>query len=284
MPREVLRLQIQRVKSNPFTTILLFVIALIVIYDGIQYAHVLKSIAYLAAMWLCTYVIDLYTMWSPPQYEIIVRQPKREGLIVILCIILGFLFFYLRYFAPFQWASLNGFVKLSIAVLIAFVYPIAFVIIFLALGYKLKELGIRLKNTLVALPVIVIVSMTALLVAPSGFTINDIMAETGGIWGALFEGFILAALSEEFWRFIVQTRFGAMFSNKGMGWIVASVVWALMHVPTRVGQFPTVSAAILESLAIVPIGLMWGYMTHRTKSILPSILAHGTNVWGLQNI
>jgi membrane protease YdiL (CAAX protease family) len=284
MPLEVLRLQIRRLKSNPVTTILLLLVASVVVYDGIQYAHVLKSIAYLAAMWLCTYIIDLYTTWSPPQYEIVVRQTKREGIYVILCIILGFLFFYLRFFAPFQWEALSGFVKLGIAVLIAFVYPIAFVIIFLALGYKPKELGIRLKNTLVALPVILIVSMTAFLAAPGEFTFNDIMAESGGILGALFEGFILAALSEEIWRFIVQTRFGAMFSNKSMGWIVASVVWALMHVPTRVGQFPTVTAAIMESLAIVPIGLMWGYMTHRTKSILPSILAHGTNVWGLQNI
>src|SRR5579872_284092 len=139
MPLEVLRLQIRRLKSNPVTTILLLLVASVVVYDGIQYAHVLKSIAYLAAMWLCTYVIDLYTTWSPPQYEIVVRQPKREGIYVILCIILGFLFFYLRFFAPFQWEALSGFVKLGIAVLIAFVYPIAFVIIFLALGYKPKE-------------------------------------------------------------------------------------------------------------------------------------------------
>lgn len=284
MLRNVLRSQIQRLKENPVTAILLFVVALITVYDGVHNDHVLKSIAYLFAMWLCSYVVDLYTTWSPPQYEIVVHQPKRESIYVILCIILGFLFFYLRFFAPFQWESLNGLVKLSIAILIAFVYPIAFAVIFLALGYKPKELGVRLKNTLVALPVIIIVSLAAYLVAPAEFTFNDIMAESGGIWGALFEGFILAALSEEFWRFIVQTRLGAWFSNKSLGWVVASIVWALLHVPTRVGQFPTAFAAVTECMAIVPIGLMWGYMTHRTKSILPSILAHGTNVWGLQNI
>ncbi|HET7152740.1 MAG TPA: CPBP family glutamic-type intramembrane protease, partial [Candidatus Kapabacteria bacterium] len=233
MPLKVLRLQVQRLRSNPITAILLVLVTLVVVYDGFQNAHVLKSIAYLGAMWLCSYVIDLYTTWSPPEYEIVVRQPKRESLYVVLCILLGFLFFYLRYFAPFQWESLNGFVKLAIAPLIAFIYPIAFVIIFLALGYKPKELGIRLKNTLIALPVILIVSMTAFLVAPGELTFNDIMAESGGILGALYEGFILAALSEEIWRFVVQTRFGAMFSNKGIGWIIASIIWALMHVPAR---------------------------------------------------
>jgi membrane protease YdiL (CAAX protease family) len=28
---------------------------------------------------------------------------------------------------------------------------------------------------------------------------------------------------------------------------------------------------------------MWSYMILRTKSIMPSILVHGSNLWGLQN-
>jgi len=31
------------------------------------------------------------------------------------------------------------------------------------------------------------------------------------------------------------------------------------------------------------MGLLWGYMTHRTKSLLPAVLVHGFNLWGLHN-
>jgi hypothetical protein len=39
----------------------------------------------------------------------------------------------------------------------------------------------------------------------------------------------------------------------------------------------------MSSVRIIPIGLMCGYLTHRTKSIIPSVLVHGSNFWGLQN-
>jgi membrane protease YdiL (CAAX protease family) len=35
---------------------------------------------------------------------------------------------------------------------------------------------------------------------------------------------------------------------------------------------------------IVPLGLLWGYLMHRTRSLLPSTLLHATNIWGLQNL
>jgi membrane protease YdiL (CAAX protease family) len=34
---------------------------------------------------------------------------------------------------------------------------------------------------------------------------------------------------------------------------------------------------------MMPIGFLWGYLTHRTKSLLPAVLVHGLNFWGLQN-
>jgi membrane protease YdiL (CAAX protease family) len=39
----------------------------------------------------------------------------------------------------------------------------------------------------------------------------------------------------------------------------------------------------LSSIRIIPIGLVWGYLTHRTKSFVPATLVHGANFWGLQN-
>ena len=37
-------------------------------------------------------------------------------------------------------------------------------------------------------------------------------------------------------------------------------------------------------LDIVPLGLLWGYLTHRTGSLVPAVLLHLTNFWGLQNL
>jgi membrane protease YdiL (CAAX protease family) len=34
----------------------------------------------------------------------------------------------------------------------------------------------------------------------------------------------------------------------------------------------------------MPLGFLWGYITHRTKSLFPSIVIHALNLWGLQNL
>ncbi len=109
------------------------------------------------------------------------------------------------------------------------------------------------------------------------------MSEGGGIVGALRTGFIVAALSEEFFRVIGQTRLGALLHNVGMGWFLTTLIWALMHPPKWYGDDRNLTEAMLGSIRIIPLGLVWGYLTHRTKSILPAILVHGTNVWGVQN-
>jgi len=107
--------------------------------------------------------------------------------------------------------------------------------------------------------------------------------EGGGIFGALFSGFILAGLSEEFFRAVGQTRLGVYINNKGLGWFIITVIWALMHAPKWYSEDRHLTEAILGSIRIIPIGLMWGYITHRTKSFLPAVIVHGTNFWGLQN-
>jgi membrane protease YdiL (CAAX protease family) len=62
------------------------------------------------------------------------------------------------------------------------------------------------------------------------------------------------------------------------------LIWSVMHLPKWIGDGGgTLFDGLMGSLHIVPLGLMWGYITHRTKSIFPAILAHGMNVWGLQN-
>jgi membrane protease YdiL (CAAX protease family) len=85
---------------------------------------------------------------------------------------------------------------------------------------------------------------------------------------------------------LLQTRLGILFHHKGMGFVVATLVWVCIHIPnsyphTQEGAFPLLFFIKLATL--IPHGLLWGYMTHRTKSLLPAVLVHGLNFWGLQN-
>ncbi|GBL35552.1 hypothetical protein EMGBS15_11470 [Filimonas sp.] len=93
----------------------------------------------------------------------------------------------------------------------------------------------------------------------------------------------MAGLSEEFFRVVGQTRLGVWTRSKGMGWFLTTFIWAFMHAPKWYGDGHDLTEAILGFLRIIPLGLMWGYLTPRTKSLLPSVIVHGMNIWGLQN-
>jgi Type II CAAX prenyl endopeptidase Rce1-like len=57
----------------------------------------------------------------------------------------------------------------------------------------------------------------------------------------------------------------------------------LLRRPVDYSQSHSTVEAMLGVINIVPLGLLWGYLTHRTGSFLPSMLLHGLNFWGLQN-
>jgi membrane protease YdiL (CAAX protease family) len=153
----------------------------------------------------------------------------------------------------------------------------------LLLKYKPGDLGLRLQGLIAIIPVIIISAVANRLICPTRLTWDSVVSESGGIIGALYTGFILAGLSEEFFRAIGQTRIGALINNKGIAWFSITVLWAFMHLPKWYGEEHNIEEATLGAIRIIPIGLMWGYMTHRTKSFMPAVIIHGTNFWGLQN-
>ena len=81
----------------------------------------------------------------------------------------------------------------------------------------------------------------------------------------------------------LQTRVGAYLRNPAVGWFFATLVWAFLHSPKWYADGGDLYEALMGAVRIVPLGLMWGYITYRTKSLLPATLVHGLNVWGLQN-
>lgn len=91
----------------------------------------------------------------------------------------------------------------------------------------------------------------------------------------------MAGLPEEFVRMLIQTRYAAVVKNDASGWLAASILWSLLHIPRFYYDGHDLEDALLNSIFILPLGLLLGYMIHRTKCIVPAVIVHATNLWGL---
>ena len=234
-------------------------------------------------MWLFSLIIDLYIKTKEFSDYLTVKNPSRELIYFFICFCLGTLFLILRFSGIVDWQTLNPLVRLAIIPLICFTFPIALAIILLCLKYRPKELGLKWQGVLLVIPLILISFLINQFIFPNSLTLDLVLKESGGFLPMLFSGFVVAGLSEEFFRVIGQTRMAAVFKNAGWGWLLTTTLWAFMHAPKWYSDDHDLMEAIIGSVRIIPLGLMWGYLTYRTKSIWPSIIIHGTNYWGLQN-
>jgi len=231
---------------------------------------------------LCAFIIDLLAQLFPTQWEFPVRRPEREATLVVGIEVLAVVLMILL-FVVFRLNTLPVAWKIASIPAMAIIFPIALPLVLLWWKYKPAELGIRFNAmSWVFLPVLLITAGTAYVVAPDEFTLSKILASEGVV-GALITGLITAGLSEEFVRMALQTRVGAYLRNPAVGWFLATLVWAFLHAPNWYAQSGDMYEALMGAVRIVPLGLMWGYITYRTKSLLPATLVHGLNVWGLQN-
>jgi membrane protease YdiL (CAAX protease family) len=161
------------------------------------------------------------------------------------------------------------------------------------LKYHLRDLGFRLAGLRCVLPVLICTAGFAA-IPVCGFDPDRLQAWWGRCWSFLISygggslglgvlhSFLFPALSEEFLRMSWQTRLGAALNNSAVAWFGTACVWSALHIPSfqSDGWWRT-----LQGVAeMVPIGLLWGYILHRTRSLLPSALLHATNIWGLQAI
>ncbi len=291
MIAQALSAQAGKIKNNKLVFALMVVVSITVIcfaihHDaGAGHKALVQSVAYLFAMWLCSVCIDMYAAWKPTKYTLAVRQPVQEAIVATSFFLLGGIGLLVRFMNDAAWGHMSIAQRLPPAIaILGLMYPVGITIYLLVKRYRLGDLGIRLTGFVPAIVVLGVTAGASLLAAPGHITWNAILQEAGGsVVGALVMGFVTAGLTEELWRMILQTRLGAAMKNTGMGWFVASLLWALLHGPKWWSENHDLSETILSCLRIVPLGLMWGYLTHRTKSILPSILIHGLNVWGLQN-
>jgi membrane protease YdiL (CAAX protease family) len=253
-----------------------------VFHLAVRHGEVTKALVYLGAMLLCAFVVDLFALWFPTALEFPVRRPKREAALVVgielLAIVLAVLLF-----VVFTLSELPVGWRIASLPAMAIIFPVALPLVLLWWRYTPAELGLRINAmSWVFLPVLLITMGTAYLAAPDEFTLGRLIASEG-VLGALLTGFITAGLSEEFVRLALQTRVGAYLRNPAVGWFFATLIWAFLHSPNWYAKGGDLYEALMGAVRIMPLGLMWGYITYRTKSLVPATLVHGMNVWGLQN-
>jgi membrane protease YdiL (CAAX protease family) len=151
--------------------------------------------------------------------------------------------------------------------------------------YKILELGLRTRPLVYLLTGLIIWGLTGLFAFVfnrSGILWESAYEEIGAI-GLIMQGIIGAALVEEFSRFVIQSRFEKIYKTLGVNILFATIIWAFMHFPVSYYNSKNASGTIIYCIQIIPIGFVWGYLTKRTKSILPSVFVHGLNLWGFQN-
>jgi len=278
-------IHLNMVKKHSVLSALLAILCIFVLFNFNKEGHLVHGLGYLAAMWVCAFIVDTWMQIFPSKApEILVKDPKKESFFFALFTLLGVAFLVIRFMIIKDWTTVNHLVKLSLIPLLLFIFPIAIAVYLLIKKYSRKQLGLRFDRSLfVSLPVAAVTGLTTWLVAPDNIHWKE-MIHSEGIWAFLYEGFIAVALCEEFWRFVGQTRLGVLLKNAPWALFITVTFWALMHTPKwYYDGNGDLYGALCGSVRIIPLGLMWSYMIHRTRSIMPSILVHATNLWGLQN-
>ncbi len=179
------------------------------------------------------------------------------------------------------------FIKLPvIAGVFLFTFPLGILIYLLFKKYSLKQLGF-ITNPLIYLFLGVIIwgltGLFAYVFNEKGIIWSAGLKELNGFLGLLLQGVIGAALVEEFSRFVIQSRLQKVLHTTGMPILIATVIWAFLHFPANYFKGTTLADNLSHCIRIIPIGFVWGYLTQRTKSMMPAVLAHGFNLWGFQN-
>lgn len=258
----------------------------VVLWFGV-YREWRQVIGYLFAVWLSAFFTDVIVLIRPePSIGFPVKKcAAQEALVIVAFTLLAFAPLSIRFSRLWP---LPGVVE-RLAFVVAFFFFTFFIglacVFLLWYRYRPSELGFNFHYWYLPLLIHSVFGGTTLLVAPEKSHWRSFF-HSYGLWGVLGILILEAAFPEEFMRMLLQTRLEKALRYSGLGFFAATFLWASLHVPMLWSQNPqwTFWRAVCAPWTIIPIGLLWGYITHRTKSLLPAILLHGFNLWGLQNL
>lgn len=277
----------KEIKDNIQILVIMTIINIFVIWNYISNDKTLHGIGYFLFFYVSILTIHFFTKRVPPKNEIEVKEPKKELTIAVFFAFLGLLFLSLNFMLKSNVIPDKPITKIPIGLgSIIFAMPLAIFIYLLSKRYSLMNLGLRTKPLTSMFLGLIIWSITGLFAYvfnKEGILWARAYDELGGIIGIIVTGVIGAALFEEFSRFVIQSRFERIFMRPGISILFATTIWSFMHFPVTYFKGSDVSGTLFYCVQIIPIGFIWGYLTQRTKSIIPATIAHGFNLWGFQN-
>jgi len=275
-----------KIINNKITFLLIVLLGLAIESLSFLYGSLGNSFAYLSVLLLCVLLIEFFMFIKPIHKRWKIKNAGQENIVIMICIFMSYCIMAIRFLIIDDFQSVDMSIRITLLVfVILFIYPVFLAFYFLKLKkYKLKEIGFgNWKYFWIAIPITIMFAIVAFGIMPEKIQFSDIIEEKGIL--ALFTlGFLTAAIPEEFTRLLFQTRLGKILNNKALGWFIASFIWALGHVFIFSNQSQDYLDAFISAIGIMPIGLFWGYLTEKFKSMIPSVLIHGTNLWGIQNI
>ena len=275
------------IKDNIQILIIITLINFIVLWNYISNDKTLHGIGYFLFFYVSILTIHFFTKKIPPKNEIEVKEPKKELTVAILFAILGLLFLTLNFMLKSNTIPDKIITKIPIGLgSIIFAMPLGIFFYLLIKRYKLIRLGLTTRPLVSIILGLIIWGLTGLFAYffnKEGILWARAYEELGGIMGIIMQGVIGAALFEEFSRFVIQSRFERVFKTNGINILFATTIWALMHFPVTFFKGTDLTGTLAYCIQIIPIGVIWGYLTQQTKSIVPATLAHGINLWGFQN-
>jgi len=275
------------IKDNIQILIIMTIINFAVLWNFIANGKTLHGIGYFIFFYVSILTIHFFTIRKPPIEETEIKEPKKELFIIVLFSLLGIVFISINFFLKSLGEQTGFLVRLPILLgVLIFTFPIGIAIYLLIKKYRIPQLGLRFKPIFYLILGVLIWGLTgifAFIFNKSGILFIEGYNELGGISGIILQGLIGAGLVEEFSRFIIQSRFEKVFKITGFHILFATIIWAFMHFPINYFKGMVVTDILLYCIQIIPIGFIWGYLTHRTKTIVPATVAHGFNLWGFQN-
>ena len=260
-------------RRHKVVTALLLLLIAVLLFDAVHRGSLMITIAYLACVSISFVIIDLALELLPDRFESIAVRNRYLELAFATIFYLIAAAWLRQHFSgsswPFPVPNLLGILCLFQLALAAFL---------LLRGYSVPELGIRLRGFAPVLPIMACCMGLTALVFPLFSYWKEVYRESGSVLGIVRDGLLIAALPEEFFRMIWQSRLRAVLSNAASGWYVATLLWATMHAPFFSHNLGRSAADTVFVVArIVPYGLLLGYLTHRSQSILPAVLLHATH-------
>jgi hypothetical protein len=206
MLKPLLQLYAGRMKRHPVVLMLVVFACILLIWEGLLDGMLGIRIAHIVAFALGVFILDcIYIPHMKNDQPILVSRPKKDLIIATFFFLAGasWLFIQVSGYAN----SLSGFKQIGWGITgIVLVNNIGLGVFFMvASNWRFQDLGFRFQPSVLALPLIFVFAVVSRSFG-TWHDWNSIVHTFGSPLRTLLTGLFVAALPEEFFRFVWQTR------------------------------------------------------------------------------